>query len=192
MGCQHNLIAKDGRQLFTVQGDNWNERLGQVSAREIALAASGTDGGGGTQDLKPITLREFLGNARRYGVYAGLDVSNLADDVLDKQLSIRFQTAFLPVDSGNQSRLEFAPEAYNYNTTSDLNPRNLVLLCTTQGVAVQQDGAGNMSRQKPVEGRSCVKVPSLHEWGGSDQPAIPYQSRTNQVSNLECGWESRQ
>lgn len=38
--------------------------------------------------------------------------------------------------------MEFAAEAYNYNTTSDADPRNLVLLCTSQGVAVQQDGAG--------------------------------------------------
>lgn len=138
------LFAKDGRQLFTVRRENWNEKLGKVSAREIALVASGTEGGGGgTQDLTPISLREFLFNTRRYGAYAGLDTSNLADDVRDEQVSIRFQTTFLPVDSGNQSRLEFAPEAYNYNTTSDLNPRNLVLLCTTQGVAVQQDGAGS-------------------------------------------------
>jgi len=35
-----------------------------------------------------------------------------------------------------------ATEAYNYNTLSDSDPRNLVLLCTSQGVAVQQDGEG--------------------------------------------------
>jgi hypothetical protein len=38
--------------------------------------------------------------------------------------------------------MEFATSAYNYNTTSDDCPKNLVLLCTTQGTAVQQDGAG--------------------------------------------------
>jgi len=38
--------------------------------------------------------------------------------------------------------LEFATEAYNYNTMDDSDPRNLVLLCTSQGVAVQQDGSG--------------------------------------------------
>ena len=36
--------------------------------------------------------------------------------------------------------MEFAPTAYNYNTLDDTDPRNLVLLATTQGVAVQQDG----------------------------------------------------
>merc|ERR1711988_1029818 len=45
---------------------------------------------------------------------------------------------------GGSSRetLEFAPEAYNYCTQDDSDPRNLVLLCTTQGTAVQQDGKG--------------------------------------------------
>ena len=41
-----------------------------------------------------------------------------------------------------KSRLEFATEAYNYNTMNDADPRNLVLLCTSQGMAVQQDGRG--------------------------------------------------
>ena len=58
------------------------------------------------------------------------------------QCSIRFQTTFIPVeDSGDgRSKLEFATEAYNYNTMDDADPRNLVLLCTSQGMAVQQDG----------------------------------------------------
>merc|ERR1712139_454090 len=38
--------------------------------------------------------------------------------------------------------MEFCSEAYNYNTTSDEDPRNLILLCTTQGLALQQDGRG--------------------------------------------------
>ena len=46
-------------------------------------------------------------------------------------------------DSGDApGKLEFATEAYNYNTMDDSDPRNLVLLCTSQGVAVQQDGCG--------------------------------------------------
>ena len=57
----------------------------------------------------------------------------------------RFQTTFIPVqgDDGDAlGKLEFATEAYNYNTMDDSDPRNLVLLCTSQGVAVQQDGSG--------------------------------------------------
>merc|ERR1712072_316694 len=67
---------------------------------------------------------------------------DLSHDLLDKTVSIRFQTTFLPVPEGEKQTIEFAPEAYNYNTRSDSDPRNLVVLCTSQGLAVQQDGAG--------------------------------------------------
>jgi hypothetical protein len=136
------LWAKDGRSLFTVRSDNWNERLGKVTADEIAIVAN--DKGGATDTLQPYTLRTFLNNPTRFGSYAGLQDKNLDlfDEVLDKEISIRFQATFLPVKDVPNASLEFAPEAYNYNTRSDANPRNIVLVCTTQGLAVHQDGAG--------------------------------------------------
>ena len=93
-------------------------------------------------ELKPITLKTFLENAKQYGSYAGLKTENLNNEILDKKCSIRFQTTFLPVADNDKATLEFATEAYNYNTTSDSDPRNLILLCTTQGIALQQDGRG--------------------------------------------------
>jgi len=135
------LYAKDGRSLFTVRGDNWNERLGKVTADQIAVVGSQHNVSG---PLQPLTLRTFLKNPSQYGKYAGLTDDNLtlSDEILDKEISVRFQTTFLPVDSDERATLEFAPEAYNYNTLSDEDPRNLILLSTTQGLAVQQDGAG--------------------------------------------------
>jgi huntingtin len=137
------LYAKDARPLFTVRGDNWNERLGKVSTSDIALVANDSGGGGGVDSLKPFTLREFLSRPSSFGSYNNLTASSLADADLDKTVSVRFQTTFLPVDaSTSRGTLQFAPEAYNYNTRSDDDPRNLVLLCTSQGLAVQQDGSG--------------------------------------------------
>lgn len=142
------LYAKDGRQLFTVRGDNWNERLGVVRSDELALIADNTDGGGGSENLRPITLRTLLANLHDYGSYAGIhgdETLNVYEETLDDKVSVRFQTTFLPVEEGegrSRGTLEFAPEAYNYNTTRDDDPRNLVLLCTTQGLAIQQDGEG--------------------------------------------------
>ena len=134
------LWEKSGKQLFTVRSDNWNEKLGQVSADEVALV-SGNQTAGGT--LAPMTLRDFLRNIGREGTYAGLDgATNLCDEAMDAQVSIRFQTTFLPVADSELAALEFAPEMYNYQTRSDDDPRNLLILATTQGVAVQQDGAG--------------------------------------------------
>lgn len=138
------LYAKDGRLLYTIRGDNWNERLGKVTSKDLTLVAS-PDGNRG-DDLKPFTLRHVLENISKFGSYAGIkNITSLSDDNLDEQVSVRFQTTFLPVEqqvNAEHVAIEFAPEAYNYNTTSDDDPRNLILLCTTQGLALQQDGSG--------------------------------------------------
>jgi hypothetical protein len=151
------LYAKDGRQLFTVRYDNWNERLGKVTANDLALIASDIDGGGTGRGLKPVTLRTVLSNISKYGGYANVNFDSLWDEKLDEEISVRFQTTFLPVEAvGEKQTLEFAPEAYNYNTLSDENPKNLILLCTTQGLAVQQDGFGakklyHMTKYKKIK-----------------------------------------
>lgn len=138
------LYAKDGRLLYTIRGDNWNERLGTVTSNDLTLVAA-TDGNKG-DPLKPFTLRHVLENISKFGSYAGIhNINSLSDDTLDEQVSVRFQTTFLPLqqqDDTKHTAIEFAPEAYNYNTTSDDDPRNLILLCTTQGIALQQDGSG--------------------------------------------------
>jgi len=141
------LYAKDGQQLFTVRGDNWNERLGKVSSDDLALIASDEDGGMRSTSLRPFTLRSVLSNISRFGKYANIDVDSIADEKLDNRVSVRFQTTFLPFigdneGGGDMASLEFAPEAYNYNTMNDEDPRNIVILCTTQGIAIQQDGEG--------------------------------------------------
>jgi len=166
------LTAKDGRRLFTVRSDNWNEKLGVVSTSDVAIVQGNQNPQSNIPDstssnfltrlftknrrdandtqkitetkpeLKPITLKTFLENAKQYGSYAGLKTENLNNEILDKKCSIRFQTTFLPVADNDKATLEFATEAYNYNTTSDSDPRNLILLCTTQGIALQQDGRG--------------------------------------------------
>jgi len=166
------LTAKDGRRLFTVRSDNWNEKLGVVSTSDVAIVQGNQNQeSNSTHDasnnfltslftknkrglsstksatvskaqLKPITLKTFLENAKQYGSYAGLKTENLSNEILDQECSIRFQTTFLPVADNDKATLEFATEAYNYNTTSDSDPRNLILLCTTQGIALQQDGRG--------------------------------------------------
>ena len=81
------------------------------------------------------------------------------------------------VAEGERQALEFAPEAYNYNTTDDEEPRNIILLCTTQGVAVQQDGEGAMKlfHHSNVDGtieRSWLEVESTSHKVGDAQVEI--------------------
>jgi hypothetical protein len=170
------LWEKSGKLLYTVRSDNWNERLGYVAAKDVAVVV-GNHVPGGAQ-LSNVTLQNYLSNAKKYGSYAGLTTDSLSENQTDQILSIRFQTVFLPVEeepvapspaaessdsfmdrlfgrsSGksedknvpfnakNPGRVEFCTDVYNYNTHSDDNPRNLLLLCTAQGTSMQQDGAG--------------------------------------------------
>lgn len=135
------LWEKSGQQLYTVRADNFNEKLGCVSSDELALISGNQTPGGGA--LTPVTLRDFLSQMGKHGAYAGIDAStNLADAAADQKVSIRFMTTFLPVADESLATLEFAPEMYQYQTRSESDPANLLLLATTQGVAVQANGAG--------------------------------------------------
>lgn len=85
----------------------------------------------------------------------------------------------MPVEEGEKTTLEFAPEAYNYNTTNDEDPRNLVLLCTSQGLAIQQDGQGAKKLFHHVrDGNGEVKrywleaESSSHKVGGSQVESL--------------------
>merc|ERR1712038_265572 len=114
-----------------------------VATPDPSSAGSSSNSSSSTA-LRPFTLREVLSRSCEFGKYVGLkEGNNLSDETLDKHVSIRFQTTFLPVAQGEKTALEFAPEAYNYNTRHDNDPRNLILLCTSQGLAIQQDGCGS-------------------------------------------------
>merc|ERR1711988_1912100 len=72
------LYEKNGRQLFTVRPDNWNEKLGKVSTGEVALLVGNEERSGA--ELQPVTLRQYLKNIGQYGSYAGLKPSQKLDD----------------------------------------------------------------------------------------------------------------
>ena len=108
------LKSRSGIKLFTVRPDNWNEKLGCVSASQVALVVGNTMPRDKT--LQPKTLRDVLSNLGQYGQYARLDPgADLSEKILDEKVSIRFQTTFIPV-MGERGTLEFATESYNYNT----------------------------------------------------------------------------
>ena len=135
------LYAKSGQQLYTVRAENFNEKLGCVSADEVALIAGNQTPGGGA--LTPITLKDVLKNFGAHGGYAGVDKDvSILDGAADAKVSIRFMTTFLPVADEALATMEFAPEMYQYQTRTAEDPANLLLLATTQGFAVQANGAG--------------------------------------------------
>jgi len=141
------LKGKDGEDFLVVRPNNFNERIGRVKAADVALLV-----GSGTS-LRPVTLEEYLRDFHSHAVYAGSVPAgtSLLSATRDQSVGIRFQAVFLPVASHSSifgttgpKAKEFYPDTYNYQTKSWEDPRNLVLLCTSQGTFVQQDGPGSV------------------------------------------------
>jgi hypothetical protein len=112
------------------------------------LLAGNCDGGG--KQLRELSLADFLHQpANAAAGYARIADPSLSlhASALDEEVSIRFQTVFLSVDSKEnggtlRETFQFATEAYNNNTQSGDDPRNLILLETSQGLSVQANGRG--------------------------------------------------
>eukprot|EP00906_Rhabdomonas_costata_P000447 RCo000584 len=132
------LWEKSGKLLYTLRSENWNERLGYVAAREVAVVVGNGERGGAAP--RPVTLKAFLSRLQEHAGYAGIHTHDLFASAVDELLTIRFQAVFLPIE--DREAVEFCTEVYNYNTMEDADPRNLLLLCTPQGTSVQQDGRG--------------------------------------------------
>jgi hypothetical protein len=116
-----------------VRTDNWNEKIGKISADEVFVVVD--------EQHQPISLREYLSNLDAHGKYAGIaSGTSLHSPEKDDEVSIRFQTTFLPILQDGS--IEFCSEAYNYQTYSNDDPKNMVLFCTSQGTALQQQCAG--------------------------------------------------
>ena len=132
------LWEQTGRLMFTCRSENWNERLGYVSSKDVAVVVGNHVAGGSPP--KPITLQNYLKNFAQHAGYAGATTDSLFAPGTDEICTIRFQTVFLPIEANGTTN--FCTEVYNYNSRADDNPRNVLLLCSAQGTSVQHDGSG--------------------------------------------------
>jgi len=110
------LVGYNDEEFYTIRTDNWNEKIGTVSAQDVAIITETNN------VLEPITLKKYLVD------------NNLYSEKLDTKISIRFQTTFLPLKS--EKSIEFCTKSYSYNTPTDNDPKNLLLLSTTQGLTL--------------------------------------------------------
>lgn len=84
-------------------------------------------------------LSTWLKQAGKEGGYLGLpEETNLFCSALDDQISVRYQTTFVP------ENCQFDSLVYNYQTQDSDAPRNLILYSSTQGVALHQDMPGGV------------------------------------------------
>ena len=133
------LWERSGKMLYTVRSENWNERLGYVSAADVALMTGNEQRTAAA--LAPTTLDKYLQNIGTHAAYAGVGVPSLYEPTKDTIFGIRFQTVFLPVAEpaevqGPPPATEFCTEVYDYQTRTDYDPKNLLLLATPQGVSL--------------------------------------------------------
>jgi hypothetical protein len=127
---------------FTViRPKNFDDKIGKVSSDDICVIVNDS------KSLRPVTLKQYLKNFNSISSEFGkVSLMPLPDDFsssLDDEVSIRFQTVFIPVDGVNT---EFTPETYNYQTKDNSDPKNIILLCTSQGTFVQQDKVGSQKQ----------------------------------------------
>jgi hypothetical protein len=120
------LYSKDNTLLYTLRPDNWKEKIGNVSSDDISLIHNNT----------PITLTEYLKEFKDTASYAIKNGENMYSPTADKNVSVRFQTTFLPVENCQNGNIELSPEVYNYGS------KNIQLLCTSQGTSVQRGISG--------------------------------------------------
>jgi len=128
------LYTENGNNLFVVRPENWNERLGQVKTNEFCLIKGNETIG---NYLSPITLHNYLSNFGQYAQCHSINTNTrLVHDY--ENINIRFQTCFIPLEKEEQ----FYVELYNYQTGYSGDPRNQILLGTSQGTAIHQNCPG--------------------------------------------------
>lgn len=122
------LESPTGETYLVIRPENFNETVQSVSASNLSIMKAT-----GPNSVKPVSLANFLQNPPRPIPLP------LYDDADDK-VCVRYQAVFVPEKSGADG---IHVTHFNY-TASDSDPTNLLLLSTTQGTALHNDGSGKV------------------------------------------------
>ncbi|MBE9042176.1 hypothetical protein IQ235_15465 [Oscillatoriales cyanobacterium LEGE 11467] len=149
---QHNPIADEYTLSLmpAIRHPNFTDESADIPLDRFFLRV----GNEKNEDLKRVSLREFLGNLPQYlhqpESWAGDETSLLADR--DTHVLVSAQAAFLPIPQGGTA--EFNPVLFNYQSYAG-DPAVLTILATREGTSVtiidnQRDGfdAGNTWGQR--------------------------------------------
>ena len=113
------FTARDNTQLYTVR----HEKFTNVSAVDIHM-------GNGE------TLARYLQRMGQHASMIGMDIGiNLYDAMLDTQCLMRFAYTFIP-----DNTRQFVPESVNASSDTQTLPQSSILVATSNGVTVCQDG----------------------------------------------------
>lgn len=127
------IQVKDGGRITAmpvIRFPNFEDVTGDVSLDRFKLLVGNERSGA----LEPVTLREYLGNIRRYLStplsWKGRKTSLLAER--DTRALVSAQACFLPIP--REGRAEFNPVLFNYQSYPE-NPAVLAILVTREGTS---------------------------------------------------------
>ena len=126
------ILAKDGKHLTYVRPKMLDEKLAIVNSTELIMQKKD-----GTQT----TLQEVLENLPEYVEYRGYTNAQYNAKAGGEKVVVRVQNSWVPIEKG-QTKRDIVPTHYSYQTFSADNPRNLLLVGTSQGIHVHSDGVG--------------------------------------------------
>jgi hypothetical protein len=130
-----SFMLKDGITLPFIRSPNYTDKTLTISAKDMAIIVGNERPGG---NLNAITFQNYLENYGKYtpSVPDSVDLSAGPDELV----SIRFIGVIVPENADGSQ--EVVPTAYNYQTTSDENPKNILGASFHMGVGTTSDGAG--------------------------------------------------
>lgn len=130
------ITDENNEKYLCIRPDNFNERIGSVKAKDVHLIM------GTSQTGRIGTLDEYLKDFYQYSKYRFPNIepstSLMGDE--DQEISIRFQALFIPEGRN------LCTTSFNYQTYSDTDPKNIIILCTSQGTFVNKDKRGTQKQ----------------------------------------------
>ncbi|HRE88605.1 MAG TPA: hypothetical protein PK095_05640 [Myxococcota bacterium] len=131
---QHKNSTTGAVQAFlmpVIRHPNFSDKTADIALEDFHLLVGNEKG----KDLKRVSLRDFLGNIRRYlsdgKSWKGDKKSLLA--ARDTHALVSAQAAFLPIPKSGEAT--FNPVLFNYQSVKD-DPAVLTILVTRQGTSV--------------------------------------------------------
>ena len=125
---------KDGTVLPFIRSPNFTDKTLTIYAKDVSLIVGNERPGG---DLNAITFQNYLENYGKYtpGVPDKVNLSSGPDELV----TIRYIAVIVPENSDGSQ--EVVPTAYNYQTYSDDNPKNILGASFHMGVGTTTDGS---------------------------------------------------
>jgi hypothetical protein len=125
------IVDEAGNMCQFIRPPNMDETLGVLDAKDLLMVDN---------DGNNVSVQDLLDDIEEKCKYMGYTSVKINTEPIQKVV-VRFQTAWVPIKKGTTST-KIVPQHYSYQTRSRTNPRNLIVLGTSQGVFAHNDQSG--------------------------------------------------